>query len=176
VDGDSRRGSHRLSLEALDRGSIDIDGKTFAFVGERVQWPVERRELKFPVPEERYISDRGVVVFGGRTETSACAAKSAERHWRIISERISLSSSGPAICSSKALTRSKARKRTRAYGTGPGHGAVSVSNTEAVMDWTGGRRFGASSASRRLDKPKAANRSASWNARRRTLMRFATSK
>jgi hypothetical protein len=38
----------------------------FAFVGERVQWPVERRELKFPVPEERYVSDRGVVVFWGQ--------------------------------------------------------------------------------------------------------------
>jgi Protein of unknown function (DUF1488) len=54
-------------LEALNRAGIDMDGKTiFAFVGERVQWPVERRELKFPVPEERYVSDRGVVVFWGQ--------------------------------------------------------------------------------------------------------------
>jgi hypothetical protein len=54
-------------LEALDRESIDVDVKTFsAFVGSGCGGPVERRELKSPVSDERHVSDRGVVVFLGK--------------------------------------------------------------------------------------------------------------
>jgi hypothetical protein len=77
-------------LEALDRASIDMDFKTlFAFVGERVQRSLERRELRFPAPEERCISDRGVGVFWGHAgNRGARVAKSAHRLWKIISQRI----------------------------------------------------------------------------------------
>jgi uncharacterized protein DUF1488/Fic/DOC family protein len=54
-------------LSALDRASIDLDIKPFsAFVAQRVRWSLERRDLKFPAPEERYIFDREVVVFWGQ--------------------------------------------------------------------------------------------------------------
>src|SRR5438876_1378575 len=54
-------------LGALDRASIDMDIRPFsAFVAQRVRWSLERRDLKFPAPEERYIFDREVVVFWGQ--------------------------------------------------------------------------------------------------------------
>ena len=54
-------------LAALDRASIDMDIDPFAaFVARRVEWSLQRRELTFPAPEERYNSDRGVVIFWGQ--------------------------------------------------------------------------------------------------------------
>ena len=54
-------------LAALDRASIDMDIGTFAaFVARRVEWSLQRRELTFPAPEEKYNSDRGVVIFWGQ--------------------------------------------------------------------------------------------------------------
>jgi hypothetical protein len=54
-------------LSALDRASIDMDIRPFsAFVAQRVRWSLERRDLKFPAPEERYSFDRGVVSFWGQ--------------------------------------------------------------------------------------------------------------
>jgi hypothetical protein len=42
-------------LSALDRASIDMDIKPFsAFVAQCVRWSLERRDLKFPTPEESY--------------------------------------------------------------------------------------------------------------------------
>jgi hypothetical protein len=54
-------------LAALDRASIDMDIRPFsAFVAQRVRWSLERRDLKFPAPEERYSFDQGVVSFWGQ--------------------------------------------------------------------------------------------------------------
>jgi fido (protein-threonine AMPylation protein) len=54
-------------LHALDRASIDMDIKPFAtFVAQRVQWSLEQHDLTFPEPEERYVFERGVVVFWGQ--------------------------------------------------------------------------------------------------------------
>ncbi|EQD76068.1 filamentation induced by cAMP protein Fic [mine drainage metagenome] len=54
-------------LSALDRASIDMDIKPFtAFVVQHVRWSLEQHDLGFPAPEERYILDRGVVVFWGQ--------------------------------------------------------------------------------------------------------------
>ena len=54
-------------LGALDRASIDMDIRPFsAFVAQRVRWSLDRRYLQFPKPEEKYNSDRGVVVFWGQ--------------------------------------------------------------------------------------------------------------
>jgi fido (protein-threonine AMPylation protein) len=54
-------------LAALDRASIDMDIDPFAtFVARRVEWSLERRELTFPAPKERYNPDRGVVIFWGQ--------------------------------------------------------------------------------------------------------------
>jgi hypothetical protein len=54
-------------LGALDRASIDMDIRPFStFVAQRVQWSLERRDLQFPKAEEKYYSDRGVVVFWGQ--------------------------------------------------------------------------------------------------------------
>ena len=36
------------------------------FVAQRVRWSLDRRYLQFPKPEEKYNSDRGVVVFWGQ--------------------------------------------------------------------------------------------------------------
>jgi len=42
-------------LRALDCASIDMNIKPFsAFVAQCVRWSLERRDLRFPVPEERY--------------------------------------------------------------------------------------------------------------------------
>jgi len=54
-------------LAALDRASIDMDIDTFAaFVARRVEWSLQRHELTFPAPEEKYNPDRGVVIFWGQ--------------------------------------------------------------------------------------------------------------
>jgi fido (protein-threonine AMPylation protein) len=54
-------------LSALDSASIDMDIKPFAaFIAERVRWSMERRELTFPEPNERYDSNRMVVSFWGQ--------------------------------------------------------------------------------------------------------------
>ena len=57
-------------LQALDSASIDTDIKPFAqFIGRSVRQSLEcegRCELKFPAPQERYISSRDVVVFFGQ--------------------------------------------------------------------------------------------------------------
>jgi len=54
-------------LTALDRASINMDINPFsAFVAQRVKWSLERRDLTFPAPEERYVFDRLVVAFWGR--------------------------------------------------------------------------------------------------------------
>jgi hypothetical protein len=54
-------------LVALDRASIDMDIKPFsALVAQRVRWSLERRDLRFPAPEERYDFDRGIVIFWGQ--------------------------------------------------------------------------------------------------------------
>jgi len=53
-------------LAALDRASIDMDIKPFSgFIAERVRWSMERRELRFPEPDETYDSNRMVVAFSG---------------------------------------------------------------------------------------------------------------
>ena len=54
-------------LLALDSASIDMDIKPFSkFIAERVRWSMERRELTFPSPDERYDSTRMVVTFWGQ--------------------------------------------------------------------------------------------------------------
>jgi fido (protein-threonine AMPylation protein) len=54
-------------LRALDRASIDLDIRPFsAFVAQRVLWSMERGDLRFPAPEERYVFDCMVVVFWGQ--------------------------------------------------------------------------------------------------------------
>jgi fido (protein-threonine AMPylation protein) len=57
-------------LHALDSASIDTDIKPFArFIRQSVQRATDeprRHELQFPAPEERYDSNRDVVVFWGR--------------------------------------------------------------------------------------------------------------
>jgi hypothetical protein len=54
-------------LGALDSASIDMDIKPFSeFIAERVRWSMERRELTFPSPDERYDSTRMVVTFWGQ--------------------------------------------------------------------------------------------------------------
>ncbi len=54
-------------LAALDRASIDMDIDPFAaFVAQRVRWSLERRELRFPAPEESHDFDRKIVSFWGQ--------------------------------------------------------------------------------------------------------------
>jgi fido (protein-threonine AMPylation protein) len=63
-------------LAALDRASIDMDIDPFsAFVAQRVRWSLERRELKFPAPEESYDFDQKMVSFWGQdgANTVRCA-------------------------------------------------------------------------------------------------------
>ncbi len=53
-------------LSALDRASIDMDIKPFTLlIAQRVRWVLEKHDLKFPAPEERFIFDREVVLFFG---------------------------------------------------------------------------------------------------------------
>lgn len=67
-------------LGALDRASIDMDINPFtAFVAQRVRWSLEQHDLRFPAPEERYMVDRGVVIFWGQDgETRVRCAISRE--------------------------------------------------------------------------------------------------
>jgi len=67
-------------LRALDSASIDMDINPFsAFVANRVRWSLERHDLRFPAPDERYVSDRMVVVFWGQDgETRVRCAISRE--------------------------------------------------------------------------------------------------
>jgi len=54
-------------LGALDRASIGLDIRPFSmFVAHRVRWSLDRRYLQFPMPEEKYNSDRGVIIFWGQ--------------------------------------------------------------------------------------------------------------
>jgi len=54
-------------LTALDSASIDMNIKPFsAFLAERVRWSMERHDLTFPAPDERYDSNRMVVAFWGQ--------------------------------------------------------------------------------------------------------------
>jgi len=54
-------------LAALDRASIDMDIHPFTtLIGQRVRWALEKHDLKFPEPRERYIFDRDVVLFYGQ--------------------------------------------------------------------------------------------------------------
>jgi fido (protein-threonine AMPylation protein) len=54
-------------LAALDRASIDMDINPFTtLIGQRVRWALEKHDLKFPEPRERYIFDRDVVLFYGQ--------------------------------------------------------------------------------------------------------------
>jgi fido (protein-threonine AMPylation protein) len=56
-------------LAALDRASIDMDINPFTvLIGQRVRWSLAQHDLKFPVPDERFIFDREVVLFFGQDE------------------------------------------------------------------------------------------------------------
>jgi fido (protein-threonine AMPylation protein) len=56
-------------LAALDRASIDGDvGPFTALVAQRVRWALDKHDLKFPEPRERYIFDREDACFTDRTE------------------------------------------------------------------------------------------------------------
>jgi hypothetical protein len=56
-------------LAALDRASIDMDINPFmVLIGQRVRWSLDQHDLKFPVPDERFIFDREVVLFFGQDE------------------------------------------------------------------------------------------------------------
>lgn len=58
-------------LKGLDRASIDMDIRPFcAFVVERVRWSLERHDLKFPAPKERYVVGRDIVLFWGQDEAT----------------------------------------------------------------------------------------------------------
>jgi len=54
-------------LSALDRASIEMDIHPFAtFIVRRVQWRLERHDLKFPAPKESFDFGRDMVLFDGR--------------------------------------------------------------------------------------------------------------
>src|SRR5215831_14644341 len=54
-------------LSALDRASIEMDIHPFAtFIVRRVQWRLERHNLKFPAPKESFDFGRDMVFFYGR--------------------------------------------------------------------------------------------------------------
>src|SRR5215469_6905522 len=54
-------------LSALDRASIEMDIHPFAtFIVRRVQWRLERHDLKFPAPKESFDFGRDMVFFYGR--------------------------------------------------------------------------------------------------------------
>ncbi len=54
-------------LSALDRASIEMDIHPFTtFIVRRVQWRLERHDLKFPAPKESFDFRRDVVLFYGR--------------------------------------------------------------------------------------------------------------
>jgi len=54
-------------LSALDRASIEMDIHPFTtFIVRRVQWRLERHDLKFPAPKESFDLGRDMVFFYGR--------------------------------------------------------------------------------------------------------------
>jgi Fic family protein len=54
-------------LAALDRASIDGDvGPFTTLIAQRVRWALDKHDLKFPEPRERYNFDRDVVLFYGQ--------------------------------------------------------------------------------------------------------------
>jgi len=54
-------------LSAMDRASIEMDIHPFAtFIVRRVQWRLERHDLKFPAPKESFDFGRDMVFFYGR--------------------------------------------------------------------------------------------------------------
>jgi fido (protein-threonine AMPylation protein) len=54
-------------LGALDRASVDGDvGPCTMLIAQRVRWALDKHELKFPEPRERYIFDRAGVMFYGQ--------------------------------------------------------------------------------------------------------------
>jgi fido (protein-threonine AMPylation protein) len=54
-------------LAALDRASIDVDINPFTtLIAQRVRWALEKHDLEFPEPRERFIFDREVVLFCGQ--------------------------------------------------------------------------------------------------------------
>lgn len=54
-------------LASLDRASIDLDIAPFtAFVGRRVQWSLDRHELRFLERDEHYNVERAAVMFTGQ--------------------------------------------------------------------------------------------------------------
>jgi fido (protein-threonine AMPylation protein) len=62
-----RMRDRRAYLAALDRASIDMDINPFTvLIAQRVRWSLERHDLKFPEPVERFDFDREVVVFYGQ--------------------------------------------------------------------------------------------------------------
>jgi fido (protein-threonine AMPylation protein) len=57
----------KVYLAALDRANIDGDvGPFTALIAQRVRWALDKHDLKFPEPRERYIFDRDVVLFYGQ--------------------------------------------------------------------------------------------------------------
>src|SRR5208282_6049025 len=75
-----RMRDRKAYLAALDRASIDVDIKPFTnLIAQRVRWSLERHDLKFPAPEERFVFDREVVHFFGQDgETRVRCAISRE--------------------------------------------------------------------------------------------------
>jgi len=67
-------------LAALDRASIDMDINPFTtLIAQRVRWSLERHDLKFPEPVEKFDFDREVVLFYGQdAETRVRCAISIE--------------------------------------------------------------------------------------------------
>src|SRR5437016_1894023 len=54
-------------LSALDRASTGMDIHPFAtFIVHRVQWRLERHDLKFPAPQETFVFERDIVFFYGQ--------------------------------------------------------------------------------------------------------------
>ena len=54
-------------LSALDRASIEMDIHPFTtFIVHRVQWRLERHDLKFPAPMESLVFGRDLVLFYGQ--------------------------------------------------------------------------------------------------------------
>jgi len=62
-----RVGDRKNYLAGLDRASIDMDIIPFTtLIAQRVRWALEKHDLEFPEPRERYIFDRDVVLFYGQ--------------------------------------------------------------------------------------------------------------
>jgi hypothetical protein len=68
-------------LAALDRASIDTDINVLTtLIAHRVRWSLEKHDLKFPAPEERFDFDREVVLFyaqDGKTRVRCSISREA---------------------------------------------------------------------------------------------------